>query len=141
CGTGSWSGPETRRDPLRPLRDGIFLGPPLTKESTPFATLKEARSPGGASSLQYAITTTAISGNKVDLCIDFLRYVTAPQNLGPLVSEAEMFVPNAVGVPGAPLQAPFLPLLARGQVMNEGETAGPKYDDQSFRGLQDFLRG
>jgi ABC-type sugar transport system permease subunit/ABC-type glycerol-3-phosphate transport system substrate-binding protein len=138
---GSWYAPKIKRDPLRTFRYGIFLLPPLTKESTPFASLAHARSPGGAASLQYAITTTAISGGKVDLCIDFLRYVTAPQNLGPLVSEAEMFVPNAVGVPGAPLQAPFLPLLARGQVMNEGETAGPKYDDQSFRVLQDFLGG
>src|SRR5205823_3945932 len=138
---GSWYAPKIKRDPLRTFRYGIFLLPPLTKESTPFASLKAARSPGGASSLQYAITSTAISGGKVDLCIDFLRYITAPQHLGPLVSEAEMFVPNAVGVPGAPLQAPFMPLLQRGQVMDEGETAGPVYDDQSFRVLQGYFGG
>jgi hypothetical protein len=47
---GSWYAPRIKRDPLRSFRYGIFLVPPLTKESTPFASLKAARSPGGAAS-------------------------------------------------------------------------------------------
>src|SRR5205823_13770218 len=108
---GSWYVTQIDRDPLRKFRYGIFLVPPLTRESSRLASgARAARGVGGASSIQYAITNSAERDGNLDLAVDFLRYITAPQNLGPLVREARMFVPNEPGVEGDPLQKNFAPV-------------------------------
>ncbi len=138
---GSWYAPQIARDPMRTFEFGIFLVPPLTKESSPYASGTGARGVGGATSIQYAITNTAVSGGKLELAVDFLRFLTAPQNLGPLVSEAGLFLPNVPGLEGSPLLKPFQKVLQAGHVRFGGEMAGPVYSDRSFRVLQGYLGG
>jgi ABC-type sugar transport system permease subunit/ABC-type glycerol-3-phosphate transport system substrate-binding protein len=138
---GSWYTPVISRDPLRSFDWGLFLVPPLTKQSSRFTSPVGSRGVGGASSIQYAITNSAKAANKVDLCVDFLRFVTAPQNLGPLVTEAELFVPNVIGLKGSKLLDPYLTLLEKGATHFGLEDAGPRYGEQQFRVLQAFLGG
>lgn len=138
---GSWYTPIIERDPMRKFDYGIFLIPPLTKESSPYASNVGARGVGGATSIQYAITNTAMAGGRVELAIDFLRFITAPNQLAPLVSEAGLFLPNVIGLAGSPLLAPFQKVLEIGHVRFGGEQGGSAYAEQGFRILQGFLGG
>jgi raffinose/stachyose/melibiose transport system permease protein len=144
---GSWYAPQIERDPMRTFRYGIFTVPPLTRESTPYALPGKGgadghgtvRGVGGATSIQYAVTQMAVTAGKADLAVDFLRFITAPRQLGPLVSEAGLFLPNVIGLPGHPRLAPFVPVLRAGHVRFGGEQTTPRYADQSFRLLQSYL--
>jgi ABC-type sugar transport system permease subunit len=139
---GSWYVPQIERDPLRNFQYGIFLVPPLSKEDSPYTAPTGARGVGGATSIQYAITNTAMKDpRRQALSIDFLRFVTAPQNLGPLVKEAALFVPNVPGLEGSPLLKPFMQVLEKGAARFGGEMADARYDDQMFRVHQEFLGG
>lgn len=138
---GSWYIPPIRQDPLRGFRWGMFLPPRLTRESSPYAGGDGARGVGGAASIQYAVTQSAVKGDRVELAVDFLRFITAPQNLGPLVSEAELFVPNVLGLEGAPSLRLFMPLLQTGATRFGGEEPSPWYGDQWFRVMQGHLGG
>lgn len=139
---GSWYTPQIERDPLRDFEYGIFLVPALSKEDSPYAGDVGARGVGGATSIQYAISNTAMKDpRRLALAVDFLRFITAPQNLGPLVSEAALFVPNVVGLEGSPLLRPFFEVLKTGATRFGGEMAGPRYNDQMFRVHQAFLGG
>ncbi|MCX6378799.1 MAG: extracellular solute-binding protein [Armatimonadetes bacterium] len=138
---GSWYAPQIERDPMRAFEYGVFLVPRLTKESSPYASNVGARGVGGATSIQYAVTNTAIAGGRIELAIDFLRFITAPAQLGPLVSEAGLFLPNVVGLAGSPLLKPFQKVLEVGHVRFGGEQGGSAYAEQGFRILQGFLGG
>jgi hypothetical protein len=144
---GSWFAPQIERDPMRTFRYGIFTVPPLTRESTPYALPGKGgadghgtvRGVGGATSIQYAVTQMAVAAGRADLAVDFLRFITAPPQLGPLVSEAGLFLPNVIGLAGHPRLAPFVPVLRAGHVRFSGEQTTPRYADQSFRLLQSYL--
>lgn len=138
---GSWYAPQIDRDPMRQFEYGVFLVPPLTKESSPYASNVGARGVGGATSIQYAVTNTAIANGRVELAMDFLRFITAPKQLEPLVSEAGLFLPNVVGLAGSPLLKPFQKVLEVGHVRFGGEQGGSAYAEQGFRILQGFLGG
>jgi raffinose/stachyose/melibiose transport system permease protein len=144
---GSWYMTRIHRDPLRTFDFGVFHWPKLTKASSPYAPDWEpgqyARGIGGASSLQYAITNTAIKNDKVALCVDFLRFITAPQNLEPLVYEASMFIPNVKGCRPNPLLQPFEIAFKAGysRFGGEGVLQDAEYNDFYFRTLQGYLGG
>lgn len=138
---GSWSLPRMLRDPLRNFELGVFPCPMLTKETTPYAPGIQPRGVGGATSLQYCVTNHAIKSGKADLAVDLLMYITAPRNLGPMVAEAEMFVPNSPGVKGSPILAPFEKTLEAGHVLFGGDSIDQQYADQWYRALQSYLGG
>lgn len=138
---GSWSLSVIKRDPLREFDFGIFPAPRLTKETTKYAPNIQPRGVGGATSIQYCVTNHAIKSGKAELAVDLLRYITIPRNLGPLVAEAEMFVPNSPGVKGSPILEPFSKTLEAGHVLFSGESAGQQYGEQAFRMLQGYLGG
>jgi ABC-type sugar transport system permease subunit/ABC-type glycerol-3-phosphate transport system substrate-binding protein len=139
---GSWYVPQIERDPLRKFRYGIFLPPRLTKEDSPYATGDGVRGLVSAASIQYAISNTAMKDpRRKELSIDFLRFLTAPQNLGPLVAEAALFIPNVPGLEGSPLLKPFMEVMDSGASRFGAEAAGARYTDQMFRVHQEFLGG
>ncbi len=138
---GSWYTPVIQQDPLRKFRFGMFLVPPLGPGDSRYMGRGIARGVGGATSIQYAITNSAVAAKKVELAVDFLRFITAPQNIQPLVSEAGLFVPNVVGLQGAPTLSLFNEVLRTGATRFNGEDAGPRSADQAFRTLQGFLGG
>ncbi|MCC6444488.1 MAG: extracellular solute-binding protein [Armatimonadetes bacterium] len=138
---GSWYYDPIKRDPLRTFDFGVFPLPRLTRRTSPYAPDIEPRGVGGAASIQYAVTNTAIQGKKVEQAVDFLRFITAPKNLGPLVEEAGLFLPNVYGVPPAPSLKPFARILEVGHVRFAAEPGAGDYPDRLFRVLQGFLGG
>ena len=144
---GSWYMTRIHRDPLRDFEFGVFHWPRLTKESSPHAPDWKAgqftRGVGGASSIQYTITNSAMKSDKVLLCVDFLRFITAPQNLEPLVQEASMFIPNVKGCRPNPLLQPFEIAFKAGysRFNGEGVLQDGEYSDLYFRTLQGYLGG
>ena len=138
---GSWEATQLDLDKERKFDFGVFPLPYFTTKTSPYATAGVARGIGGASSLSIAIPSTVRDAGKLDITIDFLRYATAPQNLGPLVSEAEMFVPNCKGAKVSPLLKPFQDALKNGTLRFAGEMTTAEYTYQWERILQNYLGG
>ena len=96
---------------------GVFFFPKLTKATSRFAVGALPRGVGGPANVQYTISrASARRKGSVQACVDLLRWITAPQNLGPMVSEEHCFLP-AVRVPekyiGEHLRY-LMPVLERG---------------------------
>jgi len=137
---GSWYVDMLERDPMREFEFGTFAVPLITKETSPFAS-GFSRGVGGATANQYAITSTAVRKGNVDLAVDFLRFITAPRNLGPMVAEAAMYVPNVKGVDINPKLAGFAKKLEAGHVLF-GEVPNSKiFNDHWGRTMQSYLGG
>lgn len=76
---------------------GVMPFPSITKATSPFGTGKPAPTIGGAVA-QLGITKRAVRENVADVAVDFLMFITAPQNSGRLISEVPRWVPNVRGV-------------------------------------------
>jgi hypothetical protein len=63
-----------------------------------YATGKPAPAIGGATANQFAITNTAEKTGTVDLCVDWLRFITEPANASEIIGELGQFLPNIKGV-------------------------------------------
>ncbi len=105
---GSWRFGLLRADPLVDFEWGSFYAPTITEEDSAFATGKAAPPIGGATAAQWALSSRTETDGLTALAIDFLRYVTAPQNAGRMISELGQFLPNIKGVDvNADLQEPL----------------------------------
>lgn len=141
---GSWAIGQLDRDKLRNFEYGVFAVPPLTKETTPFATGRPPRSVGGATAIQWAVTDAARKRGHVDLVIDLLRTITAPHHAGAIISEAELFLPNLRGVEMSAKMAAFEQDLAAGHVLfgdHPNISEGGLLGDRWFRLIQSWVGG
>ena len=84
-------------DPLRDFEFSSFWFPPITTESSEYGTGEHIRGIGGAHGTQYTITNTAIEGGKVEAAVDFLRFLSAPERVIPMIEEANVLAPNIEG--------------------------------------------
>jgi len=95
---GSWRFGLLRADPLVDFEWGSFYAPTIMPEDSTFATGKPAPPIGGATAAQWAVSTRAEEEGVLPLVIDFLRFVTEPQNANRLIGELGQFLPNIKGV-------------------------------------------
>lgn len=109
---------------------GSFFMPTLTQGDGPglsqFADGQPAPAIGGATANQFAITNTATKNSTIDLCVDFLRYITAPAQASTIIGELGEFLPNIKGVDVNQDLAPALAAISSGV----GEAAMIVYDDK-----------
>ncbi len=81
---------------------GSFFMPILEKGTgvgvSELATGKPAPAIGGATANQFGITNTAEETGTVDLCVDWLRYISAPAQATEIIGELGQFLPNIKGV-------------------------------------------
>jgi hypothetical protein len=63
---------------------------------------------GGASGEQWAVTKTAKDKGTVDLCIDWIHWLTVPENINALVEEAKVHAPLIKGGEPADMFKPFI---------------------------------
>lgn len=95
---GSWRFGLLKADPLVDFEWGSFYAPTITEQDSAFATGRAAPPIGGATAAQWAVSTRAERDGILPLVIDFLRFVTAPQNANRMISELGQFLPNIKGV-------------------------------------------
>ncbi|MEZ4726222.1 MAG: hypothetical protein R3E79_03700 [Caldilineaceae bacterium] len=95
---GSWRFGLLRADPLVSFEWGSFYAPTITEADSPFATGKTAPPIGGATAAQWAVSSRTENDGLLPLAIDFLRFVTAPQNASRMIQELGQFLPNIKGV-------------------------------------------
>ncbi len=123
---GSWRFGRLKADPLVDFEWGSFYAPTVTESDSPFATGRSAPPIGGATAAQWALATKAEGDGVVPLAIDFVRYVTAPQNAGRMIEEAGQFLPNIKGVDVNPDLAEPLRAITEGL----GEAGMVTYPDK-----------
>ena len=109
---GSWFIRRMVTDPYVDFEWGITYIPRLTGETTPFASATPATVIGGAA-MQYHITNSARLNGTVDECVDYLMFISAPQNVERLASEALLFIPNVNGAEMDERLEPFEEIFQR----------------------------
>lgn len=106
-------------DPEIGFEWGVFYLPRFTTNTSPFASDVDMCVIGGAG-VQYEVTSSAYADTgdpatspRLAQTIDFLRFLTAPENYEKIVNEHPLMIPNIVGVPVLPLMEPFAEILKR----------------------------
>jgi hypothetical protein len=80
-----------------PFDYGITYLPPFTTADAPGAQNTAYRVGGPSSAGQYGIAQSAAANGKLDLAVDFLMFVAAPQNFERLVNEHGGYIPMVAG--------------------------------------------
>lgn len=100
------------RDPYVRFDYGVFYIPSITKETSPYGSGTPATVIGGAA-LQLHVTNSAPLRGTTDECIDYLMWLTAPENIERITKEAGVFIPNVKGAEMTPNLAPFRDIFQR----------------------------
>lgn len=140
---GSWQAKPTEVDPLREFDYGVFQFPKVTKESSPYATGIECAAIGGCVS-GYSVPYSTKERGLVDETIDWLMFVSAPQNLVPLISDMGSFVPALkAGEVVDPLLLPFIKQLERGaeRLQPIGSMLTSEYYLEYLKIVQEYIGG
>lgn len=114
-------------DPELSFEWDVFYLPPITRQSSPFAAEggHEMCVIGGAAT-QLTLTNRSFSdtgdpatSQRLERCVAFLQFLTAPRNAERVINETSFFLPNIVGVePLEPLK-PFDEILKRPYTMTK----------------------
>jgi len=104
---GSWTQPQLQADEAIDFEWATFHFPQLDSASSEFATGQPSPIVGGPSGgFQWSISSqqanTTMTPEKLDAAADFLKFLTAPQNAGPLVNERGAFIPTIKGTTPSP---------------------------------------
>ena len=109
---GSWLAPRLLNDPMIDFGWEIEYLPPITAETSPFAVGSQASVIGGAA-MQYHITSRALAEDNLDLCIDFMHFLTTPANAERIINENGAFIPNIRGAKTLPALEAFGQIIQR----------------------------
>ena len=110
--TGSWFIRRVSTDPYVDFEWGIAYLPPITQETSPFGSGSPATVIGGAA-VQLHVTNSALINGNLEDCIDYLMFISSPQSIEALASEALVFIPNIVGAKVDERLAPFQEIFQR----------------------------
>lgn len=95
--SGSWFLRRMSSDPYVNFDWDVAYFPTITQESSPFGPGTPACVVGGGG-MQYHITNSAKINNNLDDCVDYLMFLTAPQNIGRLTGETFIYIPFVKGI-------------------------------------------
>jgi ABC-type glycerol-3-phosphate transport system substrate-binding protein len=99
---GSWMNKPIRFDPLRKFEWGVFPKiPKITKEISPYGGVDFPAMAGVGGVFQFAIASAAEKRGVLEETIDWMRFITAPQNLIPLLNDHGGFAPGTKDTKGA----------------------------------------
>lgn len=109
---GSWFIRRLATDPYVDFEWGVAYIPTITQETSPYASGTPATVIGGAA-IQLHVTNSAVLNDNLEDCIDYLMYLTAPQNIERLASESLVYIPNIRGAEMDPRLEPFNEIFQR----------------------------
>jgi ABC-type glycerol-3-phosphate transport system substrate-binding protein len=138
---GIWELLPLEADPLRDFEIGTFYVPRITSETSQFADdATPVRMIGGASGVQLAVSRSAIDAGTVEESVDFLMYITTPDNNGRITSESKELAPIIRGAEADESLLSFLEQAENGitTLIIERFFTGERLDSW-FRTLQLFL--
>lgn len=129
------------RDKLRTFEMGVFMPPEITKETSPYATINFPFV-GGATATQWSMPTSNKKKGIDGSVIDWLMFLTAPKNAGPLVQDFGGFAPNIVGATVEPDLQVFMDATKNGtfRISNDNPLTA-EYKERHNRIGQLFLSG
>ncbi len=94
--SGSWFIRRMATDPYVDFKWGISYIPTITEKTSPYASGTPATVIGGAA-VQLHVSNSALIKDNLEDCIDYLMFISAPQNIERLASEALVYIPNING--------------------------------------------
>ena len=102
--TGSWNYETFKQDAQRTFPFGVFYFPVLDSKTAPMIPngIPPTNKAAGYGSFQFVVTNTAVKRHTVDTAFDFLKFATAPKNLGPMITEAGSALPAVKGTEANP---------------------------------------
>lgn len=126
---------------------GMFPFPVPEQSTDSYATsVSSKNSIGGPSAaFQFAIPSQmgnkSLSDEKLEACLDWLMYITTPENNSLIVNDLGSFVPTVVGATAQPGSEAILESLNDRALMLEGGTMtlGVTYLDAYYRTYQEYL--
>ena len=131
------------QDTLRDFDYSTFSFPTITQESSQYATGIPAPAIGGYTGAgAFTIAAKSDERGTREAAVDFLRYLTAPQNIVPLHEDLGAYVPGIKGdFEVAPQIRPFIESLERGTFRIESFFRGltRQYSDEFVRVLEEYL--
>ncbi|MDZ7337630.1 MAG: ABC transporter substrate-binding protein [candidate division KSB1 bacterium] len=135
----SWFVRRLLLDPLVTFRWGVFYPPPISKAESPYCCGAEQCVIGGAG-MQFHVTRRAVDDGELDLVVDFLMFLTTPENNARIVNEAGLFVPNIRGAPLPPMLTPFAEIIKRRYCTTKWNySLGHRFTDHHQRMIHLFL--
>lgn len=95
---GIWELLPLEEDPMLDFELGTFYVPRITSATSEFADDETpVRMIGGASGVQLAVSRSAMEEGTVEESVDFLMYITTPENNGRITSESKELAPIVRG--------------------------------------------
>jgi ABC-type glycerol-3-phosphate transport system substrate-binding protein len=140
---GSWAVPQTLNNEQVQFEWATFSLPTFDEEATEFYTGVSAPMIGGPSAaFQYSIPTNqannTMTPEKLEAAVDFLKFLTAPQNSGPMVNDLGSFIPTVAGTEPLPSMAELIEAMSNTETMGLMElTIEEGQANQRF--LQEFM--
>jgi ABC-type glycerol-3-phosphate transport system substrate-binding protein len=133
-------------DPLRTFDFGTFSFPRITKESSSYATGVSAPAIGGftANGGEYVVDLLTEKRGTKDAAIDWLMYITAPQNYVPMANDLGAYAPGLRDMKSLDAAlVPFVQSAQKGVFRIENYLRGltVKYSDQFYQTMQEYLAG
>jgi raffinose/stachyose/melibiose transport system substrate-binding protein len=107
---GSWAAKNLQRDATFGF-DVTYL-PNFTKDDLGTHSAPAFRVGGPSAAAQYGITRAAEKAGKLALAVDFLKYLSAPQNIGQLIKAQGGFIPMVIGADSSSIVANFSEVAA-----------------------------
>jgi ABC-type glycerol-3-phosphate transport system substrate-binding protein len=133
-------------DPLRGFEFGTFGFPRVTKESSAYATGIDAPAIGGftANGGEYVVDANVQKRGTLDATIDWLMYITAPQNYVPMANDLGAYAPALRDMKSLdPALEPFVRSAQKGVFRIESYLRGltVQYADQFYQIMEEYLAG
>lgn len=138
---GSWFIRRMATDPYIDFEWGVAYIPAITRETSPYGPGTPATVVGGAA-VQLHVTNSAVLNENLEDCIDYLMFITAPQNMERLTKEALVYIPNIKGAEMDPRLEPFSDIFERPYCAIKWlESLDGKYKKYWRRMLDYYLNG
>ncbi|MBZ0298208.1 MAG: extracellular solute-binding protein [Anaerolineae bacterium] len=107
---GTWNNKQV--DESADFEWGVTYLPPFTAEDFAGAAGVSYRVGGPSSAGQYGIPAATADEGNLELAVDFLRWMSAPQNFGPLAATYRGFIPMVAGTEGGAVVQNFSAVAA-----------------------------
>lgn len=141
---GSWAVPQLTDDPLIDFEWSMGLVPTVTTATSEFATDIPAPIEGcPCAAFSYLITSQQANGQMSDdrreAALDWLMFLSASQNAGPMINDLGSFLPTIQGATPLPSLVDLIAAPDRQPTIDGAEALTVESSDSFFRILQDFM--